>query len=79
MPDELWRKDPDHYSEGTRCRGTGEVDCPPCQGKGMTFGPHRTLIGRTILRRMSWKECDICRGKGKLRCGICTNGSIRES
>lgn len=47
------------------CKGTGDVKCPKCNGKGTTV-PKGDIFGLH-----SPKECSHCNGSGIKRCGSC--------
>jgi hypothetical protein len=75
----LWAEQPDNYDRCDRCRGTGEIDCRWCEGKGTVVGPDRYVVGRTIGRRFGLKRCSYCHGRGTQRCGLCDSGSLRRT
>lgn len=76
MSHPLWIEYPDRYNRCDKCKGTGQVDCRWCDGKGTVVGPDHYLYARTIGRRFGLKRCSTCCGSGKQRCGLCISGSI---
>lgn len=58
--------------------GSGTKTCPQCNGTGELRYAQRSLFGETI----SVRECDSCRGKGKVHekpCGTCKgHGIVRK-
>lgn len=76
MAGRLHERFPDDYEPCTRCRGTAEIDCRACDGKGTVFGIDRYLYAGTIGRRVGLKVCGTCHGRGKQTCGICLSGSV---
>jgi hypothetical protein len=79
MSGPLWLEYPERYNRCDRCRGTGEIDCPSCEGRGGVVGPDYYMYAGTIGRRFGLKHCRTCLGRGKLSCGICNSGSIRST
>jgi len=43
----------------SRCNGTGEMECPKCQGRGETVG-------------IFTNTCERCKGRGLVRCTKCS-------
>ncbi|MCW5940729.1 MAG: hypothetical protein KIS66_00765 [Fimbriimonadaceae bacterium] len=41
------------------CKGSGNVKCPKCDGKGRIYG------------FLSSEECKHCEGSGIKKCGVC--------
>jgi hypothetical protein len=78
MADPLWKTLPETYARCERCRGTGNIACRWCDGRGSTVGPDPYLYGRTIGRRFGLKRCGYCGGRGTQRCGLCIGGSVRK-
>jgi DnaJ-class molecular chaperone len=45
-----------------RCKGTGAVKCPDCNGRG------KKEVG---LLSVIYIECKHCHGSGEKQCGVC--------
>jgi len=77
MSDPLWRTLPNDYQKCFRCDGTGTRKC---QGSGcrngLVWGRIYGLAGLyRVSRRMGWKTCGLCHGRGTTRCS-CVTGSV---
>ena len=62
------------------CRGTGEITCPTCDGKGeirnTSYFPGLSEIS-TIAD--DWQECPSCDGSGKKTCPRCDGSGYYDS